>query len=86
MLTHNDKVKVIQFIRPDAEFVLRGEDIEWLDTQQTQPTETEIAQGWIDYQAKVASDQAEAEAKREAALTKLAALGLDTDDLKALGL
>ena len=30
--------------------------------------------------------KAETEAKREAALSKLAALGLDTDDLKALGL
>ena len=29
---------------------------------------------------------AEAQAKREAALAKLKALGLDTDDLKALGL
>lgn len=86
MLTHNDKVKVIQFIRPDAEFVLRGEDIEWLDTQQTQPTEAEIEQGWIDYQAKVEADKAEAEAKRQAALAKLESLGLDTDDLKALGL
>jgi hypothetical protein len=31
-------------------------------------------------------EQAEAEAKREAALAKLAALGLEPDDLKALGL
>lgn len=29
--------------------------------------------------------EAEAEAKREAALSKLAALGLDAEDLKALG-
>ena len=31
-------------------------------------------------------ERAEAEAKREAALSKLAALGLTADDLKALGL
>jgi hypothetical protein len=38
-----------------------------------------------DFAAKVAARE-EAEAKREAALAKLAALGLDPDDLKALGL
>lgn len=34
----------------------------------------------------VRAELAEAQAKREAALSKLAALGLTTDDLKALGL
>ena len=34
----------------------------------------------------LAKAQAEAEAKRSAALAKLEALGLDEDDLKALGL
>lgn len=36
--------------------------------------------------AMKAQQEAEAQAKRQAALDKLAALGLDTDDLKALGL
>jgi hypothetical protein len=35
---------------------------------------------------KEAQAKAEAEAKRQAALDKLAALGLEPDDLKALGL
>jgi hypothetical protein len=30
-------------LRPDSKWVLRGDDLEWLDTEQTQPTEAEIA-------------------------------------------
>jgi hypothetical protein len=29
-------------LRPGAQWVLRGDDLEWLDTEQTQPTEAEI--------------------------------------------
>jgi len=36
------KAKAIQSLRPNAEWVLRGDDLEWLDTNQTQPTEAEI--------------------------------------------
>jgi len=39
-------------LRPNAEWVLRGDELEWLDTEQTQPTEAEI-------QAEVARLQAE---------------------------
>jgi hypothetical protein len=82
---HSKKLLAIQFIRPNAEFILSGDELEWLDKKQKQPTEAEIAQGWVDYQVKLAAEKAEVEAKREAALNKLAALGLDNDDLKALG-
>jgi hypothetical protein len=30
-------------LRPGAQFILRGEELEWLDTAQTQPTDAEIA-------------------------------------------
>jgi hypothetical protein len=50
------KVNALQSLRPRAEWVLRGDDLEWLDTDQTQPTESEIA-------AEVARLQAEHEAK-----------------------
>ena len=86
MMNHLDKVFAIKFIRPEAEFVLKGDELEWLDTKQTQPTESEIEAGWIAYQAKIESDKAEAESKRSAALAKHEALGRDEDDLKALGL
>jgi len=37
------KAQAIQSLRPGAEWVLRADDLEWLDTNQTQPTEAEIA-------------------------------------------
>ena len=36
------KADAILSLRPGAEWVLRGDDLEWLDTNQTQPTEAEI--------------------------------------------
>lgn len=36
------KVKAIQRLRPNAEFVLRGDVLEWIDTTQTEPTQAEI--------------------------------------------
>jgi hypothetical protein len=81
-----DLVQAILFIRPDAEFAVRNMGIEWLDEKQTQPTDEEIAEGLIAYKAKLEFDKVEAQAKREAALTKLAALGLTAEDLKALNL
>lgn len=52
------------------------------------PTPEELAQAIIDSERVAAKAKAEAEAaaKREAALSKLAALGLTPDDLTALGL
>ena len=36
------KVNALQSLRPGAQWVLRGDDLEWLDTEQTQPTDAEI--------------------------------------------
>ena len=36
------KVDAIQSLRPGAKWVLRGDDLEWMDTEQTQPTGAEI--------------------------------------------
>ena len=36
-------VEALQSLKPKAEWVLRGDELEWLDTTQTQPTDTEIA-------------------------------------------
>ena len=36
------KSQAIQSLRPGAQWVLNGDDLEWLDTNQTQPTEAEI--------------------------------------------
>jgi len=37
-----DIVKALQSLTPKAEWVLRGDELEWLDTKQTQPTDAEI--------------------------------------------
>ena len=50
------KADALQSLRPGAQWVLRGDDLEWLDTEQTQPTEAEIT-------AEIARLQAEYEAK-----------------------
>ena len=36
------KANALQSLRPNAEWVLRDDELEWLDTEQTQPTEQEI--------------------------------------------
>ena len=37
-----DIMTAIQSLRPNSELVIRGDEIEWLDTEQTQPTGSEI--------------------------------------------
>ena len=85
-MKHDDKVKAILHIRPEASFVLEDDELKWLDEIQTKPTNKEIEAGLIAYQAAQESEaQAKAEAKA-AAQAKLAALGLTVADLEALGL
>ena len=36
------KANALQSLRPGAEWVLRGDELEWLDKTQTQPTDAEI--------------------------------------------
>ena len=50
------KPQALQALRPNAEWVLRGDELEWLDTKQTQPTEAEI-------QAEITRLQTEFESK-----------------------
>jgi len=50
------KPKALQALRPNAEWVLRGGELEWLDTEQTEPTESEIT-------AKIAELEADYKAK-----------------------
>ena len=37
-----NKANALTSLRPDAQWVLRGDDLEWLDTEQTQPSDAEI--------------------------------------------
>ena len=51
-----DKVKAIQSLKPDAEWTMSGDELNWLDKKQTKPTDSEI-------EAEVKRLQAEYDAK-----------------------
>ena len=53
------KADALQSLRPGAEWVLRGDDLEWLDKNQTEPTSAEI-------DAEITRLQAEYDAKQYA--------------------
>ncbi len=53
------KTDALQSLRPGAEWVLRDDELEWLDTKQTKPTEAEI-------QAELARLQADWDSKQYA--------------------
>lgn len=80
-MTHQDKVNAIWFIRPSAKFVLRGDELEWLDENQTEPTEAEIKAGWIAYQAAQKTEAATKATQRQAILDRL---GLTEDEARLL--
>lgn len=84
-MNHDELWNVLMFIRPNAEFTLSGDEIIWNDKNQTEPTDKEIADGLKAYKAKLKADEDDANAKKISAENKLKALGLTSDDLKALG-
>ena len=51
-----DKVDAIQSLRPDSEWTMVGDELNWLDSNTTKPTESEI-------QAEITRLQAEYDAK-----------------------
>jgi hypothetical protein len=68
-----DKPKALQSLRPGAQWILRGDDLEWLDTSQIRPTDEEI-------QAEVTRLQA-LEPARIADRKRRAAYAAETDPL-----
>lgn len=80
-MQHSEKMKAIQFIRPNAQFVLAGDDLTWFDEEQTEPTKAEIEAGWVAYQAAQIAE-AEAKAAQKAAL--LNKLGITEDEARLL--
>jgi hypothetical protein len=80
-MKHSDKVKAIKFIKPDAEFNLIGDELNWLDQNQTEPTEAEIKAGWTAY---LKAQTAEIKAKAEAKSALLDRLGITEDEAKIL--
>jgi len=54
MINNDD---AISSLRPDSEWVRRGEELEWLDTEQTEPTQAEIDAEVIRLQAEYDSQE-----------------------------
>ena len=78
--TMNQKISdALLTLRPNAQWTLRGDHyagLEWLDTEQTSPS-------WAEVEAEINNPTPKSVSP---VVAKLAALGLDADDLKALGL
>lgn len=78
--------EVLAMLIPDGGYVQEGDTYEGIKFIECDPISKEQYEaGFAQYDAWKAQQEAEAQAKRSAALTKLEALGLDEDDLKALG-
>ena len=82
-------VKAIRKLKPTAEFTFNDLDystIVWDVLEGKAPTQTEIEAAIGEVKAEEIAQKAAAEAAKTSAQTKLTALGLTGDDLKALGL
>ena len=88
-MNNKEIIKAIQYLKPTAEFSFFEDDystIKWDVLEGEAPTLAELETA---LEQVLANEQAEAEAKAQAkaaAEGKLAALGLTTNDLRALGL
>lgn len=80
--------EVLQFLRPDGGYVMVGDKFEDIVFESScEPfTKAEYEAGFAQYDSWKAEQEAAQEAKKAAAEAKLLALGLDLDDLRALGL
>lgn len=69
-----------------SEWTLNGDDYEgltWLSNT-SKPTKEELDALWESTQAEVAEEKAQAQATKTSALSKLSAIGLTQDEIKAL--
>jgi hypothetical protein len=83
----NNIADILAFLIPTGGWVIKGENYEDIEFIEAEPiTKAQFEAGLAQYDAwKAEQDTAKAQAKATAE-GKLAALGLTTDDLRALGL
>lgn len=79
---------VLSMLLPNGGWVIYGEDFSTItyDEGVTPVTKEQFDEGFVKFAAWKAEQDAEVAAKKASAEAKLAALGLDADDLKVLGL
>lgn len=78
--------EVLQYLIPNGGWYMVGEDfdgIQFLDCESI--TKAQYDAGFAKVEKLKADQELTAQAAKEAAIAKLAALGLDLDDLKSLG-
>jgi hypothetical protein len=79
--------EVLTMLIPTGGWVITGEDFESIQFIEAAPiSKKQFTDGFAQFDALKAQQDANAMAAKEAAQSKLAALGLTADDLKALGL
>jgi len=74
-------VKAIRSLRPNSEFVIRGEEIEWHKLEGKEPTKAEIAQAIKDLEAQELADAADKATAKAALLQRL---GITADEAALL--
>jgi hypothetical protein len=80
--------EVLSMLCPEGGWIITGDDfdgITWVDDR-PRCTKAEFIDGFAQYDAWKAEQDAAQVASKQAAEAKFAALGLTADDLKALGL
>lgn len=80
--------EVLEMLLPAGGWILTGDDFDgvtWVDDR-PRCTKAQFEAGFAQYDAWKAAQDAKAADDKAIAQAKLAALGLTTDDLKALGL
>ena len=80
------KLDAILSLRPLAEFTLRGDELEWLDSKQTEPTQAEIDAEIARLQEAHKAEAAQKAADKKSANQKLRDLGLTDAEIEALKL
>lgn len=80
--------EVLNYLIPQGGWVIYGDDFDSIiyDEGVTPITKEQFDAGFAQFDAWKAERDATAAAKKTAVIAKLEALGLDTDDLAALGL
>ena len=84
-----DLVKAIKYLKPNAEFSFEEADyatIKWDVLEGDAPTQVELDAAIKQVKADEAQAETTKAAAKAAAEAKLVALGLDLDDIRALGL
>lgn len=80
-------LEVLLMLIPEGGWVLQGDEYEGIEFIECEPiSKAQFEAGFAQYDAWKAQQDAAKAAQKAAAQAKLEALGLTTDDLKALGL